>query len=1392
MKKVLKFLLSFVLLVGILSVSAMASGETGAVVFYDAADDSVLPSFYEETSVYAKVSFIAPKSGDASVIAAQYTADGKMIKADLLTTELAMVSGETVNYETADISVEGAETLKIFVWEGLSSFVPILDAPAVLEKKEPEPIVDKFTAKEDLTFTHVKENGTIEKTLGDIFEAIDGANINSATVEVTVGEGCTYAKNAEEWKASTLSFTGTGDVTITITDNINCNVTTATITVVEPERVEKFTTKSVSMKAEQTVTLGELFAEKTDVTVFDEDVTIEVTDAEGNSHADKVTYVEDDADWTKSTLTVDYAGSIKVAISDNNFCTATVLETEVAALDKFTAKENLTFTHVKENGTIEKTLGDIFTAIEGTNINSATVEVTVGEGCTYAKNAEDWKASTLSFTGTGDVAITIVAENTNAVTATVVLSEPEDSKKFDLVFENTDKYMYRVGNGGVDANGNPVNSPVALKSLFKAVEGAQINGDVTVTVESVYGDAVEGIPTYKADWTTSQIEFNNTGVVKVTITDNNFCIPTELYLEVVDAVNVTDNSQLKNYNVTQVLLKDVSCSSLYLNGGATLYGNGFSLDCTNAAYSGTGSVSENYVIALDNAHLDNIRIIGKVYTEYGAMADKDYNRALVVSKGNSTITNCYLSNTAAPVRLIEGTLSIKDSTIKGGNFANIDVRNGHLITEDIITINQALGNDKADNGNTVIGLGIVFYYENVDPNLTSVTVNGSLTQYNHISKNDEFSNSYANQLVTEIFNEKHSDLQYTEDGVKWVDTGIISMADGMDKNVFGMSDRGYGEKAVTFMGINGYVFAKKPTAESIKTVPSEYKTIGQGVIAPSYVFDYTTKNYIAKTENSNDYCYYDNGKVLIAMDEGDSFEWDTSILTVTKNGTALDYTVSMNGVDYTGRNITFSTSGEYTVTYSYTDEYNYTLENGEVKLYEERYTQTVTINVSVIKPTTKNATFTFADTNTDTEKITLNNKTYISATGVSETDKEWGYITVNGTKIFYPITEAQMKKNTFGNEVQVYYYVFKDAVTITDYKDGGTGSEVIYNSSTTTMPGNLSVVNGMEAKYTAISSACVDISKLTKDGPSGEVWDFSASSTVSGATKYNNYLAHSSPSGLAIKSGTRDYDAITVAQFSYTDNAGATYYYFIGYFMPNQVSSGGDSGDNCITPETLITLADGSQKEVQDLTGDEMLLVWNLETGAYDEAPIVFIDVDEEKEFEVINLQFSDGTEVGVIYEHGFFDMNLGKYVYIDEHNAEDYIGHSFVKQADTENNEWKMVTLDNVVFEKRLTKAYSPVTYKHLCYYTDGMLSMPGGIEGLFNIFEVDINTMSYDAEKKTADIEKYGLFAYEDFVGVVSDGAFEAFNGEYFKVAIGKGILTWDEVEYLAKRYADVIPSN
>lgn len=229
--------------------------------------------------------------------------------------------------------------------------------------------------------------------------------------------------------------------------------------------------------------------------------------------------------------------------------------------------------------------------------------------------------------------------------------------------------------------------------------------------------------------------------------------------------------------------------------------------------------------------------------------------------------------------------------------------------------------------------------------------------------------------------------------------------------------------------------------------------------------------------------------------------------------------------------------------------------------------------------------------------------------------------------------------------------------------------------------------------------------------------------------------------------------------------------------------------NSCIAEGSLITLSNGDQKPVESLTGNESLLVWNMKTGSFDSAPILFIDHDQPQLYEVTKLTFSDGTQVNVIYEHAFWDFNLNKYVFLRS-DAAQYIGHWFNKQANNNQGQmvWEKVQLINVTIQEEYTSAWSPVTYGHLCYYVNGMLSMPGATEGLINIFEVDGQKMKYNTVAMERDIDQYGLYTYEEFTQTfqVPYEVFNAFNAQYFKVAIGKGLITEERITNLIERYA------
>lgn len=230
---------------------------------------------------------------------------------------------------------------------------------------------------------------------------------------------------------------------------------------------------------------------------------------------------------------------------------------------------------------------------------------------------------------------------------------------------------------------------------------------------------------------------------------------------------------------------------------------------------------------------------------------------------------------------------------------------------------------------------------------------------------------------------------------------------------------------------------------------------------------------------------------------------------------------------------------------------------------------------------------------------------------------------------------------------------------------------------------------------------------------------------------------------------------------------------------------------SCITSNTLILMSNGTYKKAIDIRANDLVMSINHETGKIEPTPIVFNDhIDKEADiYDVLSLEFSNDKTVEVVYEHGFFDLDTNKYEYITLDNYQYFIGHRFVS-VDYINGKFikGIATLNKGYITNKFTRICSPVTYKNLNIITENMLSMPGGISGLFNIFEYDKN-LAYDQVKENEDINKYGLLDYSYFNNLIPYEVYEAFNGKYLKVAMGKGILTKKQLNNYIERYLPII---
>ena len=959
-------------------------------------------------------------------------------------------------------------------------------------------------------------------------------------------------------------------------------------------------------------------------------------------------------------------------------------------------------------------------------------------------------------------------------------------------FVNKDDYLYRVGNGNA----------VALSSLFDTSLVAGLS--VTDFADSMasYLTWTEKTVTEKqnnlsceisgTDAASATLQFSGTGVVELTISNpdvytrgDNSASTTTMLFEVVNAKNATTATSATANNV--VLLNDIGFSTISVGGGWTLYGNGFKM--TSSSDLIYHSLDVGYV-TMYGGTLENVQIVcpnpsysvlyqanmgdsGNYFTRdaEGKLERAGNVRSAIMTDDKSTnfIINSYVSGGRTAIFAKEGILTVEKTTVDGGAVANIYVGSSSSLTlKDATLIQEPKQATVYDTSKTVMGMSV--FAECSTTTFPTIRLEGTLVQYAWVNSDYK---QYAPSGASSIVNTVLSQAAYKHN---------ITYKDGVERESINLG--------IAFVNPEGTDSAPSPSIQDHRTdkttVPYQFVTI-QNLVKSSYVYSYANSNGTSdEFKKISDYkvagqsqkavlptvSYNKSGSGIKNITEYTSgLGWNTTVeldldtlgrntdfsfamITAKKNGQTLSYTVTDEdgfSVDTT-KKFTFSETTTTNYVLTILDNQGYDAQGNQLPAVEYKYHFKLIITMSSILPPekvaepggeallvvkSKNSDWSCAIPALEGTQIKYYNKTqgdYVTLALSSLTPTSKGK--QNGTNNYWEYSDPN--KN----------YTLKVECSVIHEGKGVYGMPVVVDNNGYKMYFTISstsgyVGTGTAARTPTITYTFTDANQQTITFT--KAWNF----------QYANY-----------KDG---------AQYKYSD--------FVSGKLNDLNSSSGDSDDSCVTADTLITLADGSQVRVDALTGNEQLLVWNMETGMLDSAPIMFNDSESATESEIIHLYFSDGTEVKVISEHGFWDYDLNRYVYLDN-NAAAYIGHIFAKQ---DGDSLTKVQLVDVVLEYEVATAWSPVTVGHLCYFVNGMLSMPGGVGGLFNIFDVDAETMTYDYEAIARDIETYGLFTYEELNAIVElpESMFNEAGGAYLKISIAKGNMTMDELITMINRY-------
>ena len=269
------------------------------------------------------------------------------------------------------------------------------------------------------------------------------------------------------------------------------------------------------------------------------------------------------------------------------------------------------------------------------------------------------------------------------------------------------------------------------------------------------------------------------------------------------------------------------------------------------------------------------------------------------------------------------------------------------------------------------------------------------------------------------------------------------------------------------------------------------------------------------------------------------------------------------------------------------------------------------------------------------------------------------------------------------------------------------------------------------------------------------------------ATATGNFNLLYAINGVTVTMGGR---TLNNNEFSYSNQQ---YTYTIN--IPNvtgNVNIDVSVGFNCVAEGTKVMLWDGSYKNVENITYNDLLKVWNHDTGTYGyEYPAWIEKAGSAGGY--IKLTFSDGNELKVVGDHSIFSKTLNRYVNINSDELK--VGDQVVNLKD--GISYVTVTSKEIIEEE--VKYYHVISSRYFNLITNDLLTT-------YEIYDNISNFMGFDKKMKwqIADIVREDLYIEEDFKELDSY-LFKTFRLGELKYLVKNRMITIEEMNNLFDNY-------
>ena len=211
----------------------------------------------------------------------------------------------------------------------------------------------------------------------------------------------------------------------------------------------------------------------------------------------------------------------------------------------------------------------------------------------------------------------------------------------------------------------------------------------------------------------------------------------------------------------------------------------------------------------------------------------------------------------------------------------------------------------------------------------------------------------------------------------------------------------------------------------------------------------------------------------------------------------------------------------------------------------------------------------------------------------------------------------------------------------------------------------------------------------------------------------------------------------------------------------------------CLVEGTKILLYNGTTKNIEDINYDDLLAVWNHDTGSLTYEYPLWIENEHESN-KYIEITFSDNTKLNIVNDHGLYDVEHKKYIRISDEEFK--VGARIAKITD--DGDFSEVTITNIQEINKKVK-----------YYFVGSTTYFNIIAN--NVLTTDSNTLisnfyGFDEKAKWPEQKQYivndsnNILPYEQFKDVLPYYLYKGFRAGEVGFLVNNNIITIDQFKY------------